>query len=100
MSITIDRRILGGGIAMLAVGISLSTLFAASMPAGHTGMTEEETLDLLIAQQELEDYSTLAGVLIAVGFMLVLISFGARIKRGKKRSGSGGQYKTGSRPEG
>ena len=85
MAWLVDKRILAGGVAMLAVGIALSALFSSSMPAGQSGMTEEETLDLLIAQQELQDYSILSGILIAVGFMLVLISFGA-IKRRKKGS--------------
>jgi len=44
-------------------------------------MTDEETIDLLIAQQENQDYNTLARILIGIGFMLVLISFGARRKR-------------------
>ncbi|NNM02024.1 MAG: hypothetical protein HKP26_00430 [Nitrosopumilus sp.] len=51
------------------------------MPAGQSGMTEEEVVDLMIAQQENEDYNTLAGMLIGIGFLLVLISFGARRKR-------------------
>ena len=51
------------------------------VPVGTTGMTDEETIDLLIAQQENQDYNTLAGILIGIGFMLVLISFGARRKR-------------------
>lgn len=85
MAWLVDKRILAGGVAMLAVGIALSALFSSSMPAGQSGMTEEETLDLLIAQQELQDYSILSGILIAVGFMLVLISFGA-IKRRRKGS--------------
>jgi hypothetical protein len=44
-------------------------------------MTEEETLELIIAQQENQDFNTLAGILIGIGFMLVLISFGARRRR-------------------
>ena len=81
VSLLIDKKILTGGIAMLAVGIALSALFSVSMPVGQSGMTEDEALDLIMAQQELEDYSILAGILVAVGFMLILISFGARRKR-------------------
>ena len=51
------------------------------MPAGQTGMTEEEIIDLMIAQQETQDYNTLSGILIGIGFLLVLISFGARRKK-------------------
>ncbi len=77
----IDKKILCGGVAMLAVGIALSASFTASMPIGQAGMTEDEALELIMAQQELEDYSILAGILIAIGFMLILISFGARRKK-------------------
>ncbi len=66
---------------MLAVGISISLYLTAIMPIGITGMSDEETLDLILKQRENQDLNTLTGILIAVGFMLVLISFGARRKR-------------------
>jgi hypothetical protein len=40
----------------------------------------------MTAQQEIEDYSTLSGILIGVGFLLVLISFGARRKKGSTKN--------------
>ncbi len=51
------------------------------MPLGVSGMTDEETLDLLLSQQQNQDMNTLTGILMGVGFLLVLISFGARRKR-------------------
>jgi len=66
---------------MMAVGISITLYLNSIVPVGTTGMTEQETFDLLIAQQENQDYNTLSGILIGIGFMLVLISFGARRKR-------------------
>ncbi len=77
----VDKKILVSGIAMIAVGISISLYLTAIMPIGITGMSDEETLDLLLKQRENQDLNTLTGILIAVGFMLVLISFGARRKR-------------------
>lgn len=71
-----------GGLAMLIVGIALTISISATMPAGQAGMTEEEVLDLMTAQQEIQDYNTLSGILIGVGFLLVLISFGARRRKG------------------
>jgi len=70
-----------GGLAMMIVGIILTMNINAAMPAGQTGMTEEEIIDLMIAQQETQDYNTLSGILIGIGFLLVLISFGARRKK-------------------
>jgi len=67
---------------MMIVGIILSVNINAAMPVGQTGMTEEEIIDLLIAQQETKDFNTLSGMLIGVGFLLLLISFGARRKKG------------------
>ena len=81
----VDKRIFGGGLAMLIVGIALVTINSANMPAGQSGMTEEEVIDLLTAQQQIQDYNTLSGVLIAVGFLLVLISFGARRRKGSAK---------------
>ena len=78
---------------MVAVGISLSLYLNAITPIGTTGMTDEETFELLTKQQENQDFNTLAGILIGVGFMLVLISFGARRKR------KGGAKKVEKKPE-
>jgi len=66
---------------MVSIGIFLSLYLSSSYPVGSSGMTEGETLDLLMKQQENQDYNTLAGILIGIGFMLVLISFGARRRR-------------------
>ena len=82
MAILIDRKILAGGLAMLAVGIAISALLNASVPLGVSGMTDDEAAELLIKQQENRDMNTLAGILIGVGFLLILISFGARRRRG------------------
>ena len=88
-----DKKILVGGIILVAVGITISLYLNSIVPVGTTGMTEEETFDLLVAQQENQDYNTLAGILIGIGFMLVLISFGARRKR------KGGAKKVEKKPE-
>ena len=67
---------------MVIVGIILTVSISSTMPAGQTGMTEEEIFDLMVAQQETQDYNTLSGILIGIGFLLVLISFGARRRKG------------------
>ena len=77
----IDKKILVAGIIMVSIGISLSLYLNSTSPVGTSGMTEEETLDLLMEQQKNQDFSTLAGILMGIGFMLVLISFGARRRR-------------------
>ena len=83
----IDRRILVGGLAMLVVGIALSAYIGQLAPVGVSGMSEEKALEVVLKQRENQDMNTLAGILIGVGFLLVLISFGARRKRrgGPKR---------------
>ena len=82
--VLVDKKILGGGLAMLVVGLVLLGIINSSVPAGQTGMTEEEIIDLLTKEQENNDMNTLASILTGVGFLLVLISFGAR----KKSKGS------------
>ncbi len=81
----VDKRIFIGGLAMLIVGMVLSIGIASTMPIGQQGMTEEEELDLVLAQQENEDYTTLAGILVGIGFLLILISFGTRRRKGKTK---------------
>ena len=67
---------------MIIFGVVITFYLTETSPVGRAGMTEDQTLDLLIAEQENSDYRTLSGILIGIGFLLVLISFGARRKRG------------------
>lgn len=77
----VDKKILVSGLAILVAGISISLYLNAVMPVGVPNMTDEETIELLIKQQENRDMNTLAGIMIGVGFLLVLVSFGARRRR-------------------
>ena len=88
----VDKKILTGGVAMIAVGIALSAILGEATPIGQGGMTAEEQLEFLMEEQQNTDYKTLAGILIGVGFLLVLISFGARRKK------KGGAKKTEKKP--
>lgn len=90
----IDKKIFAAGIAMIIVGIIIVVNLNATMPVGQSGMSEEEIVDLLTKQQENQDMTALAGILIGVGFLLILISFGARrrnkgnIKKEEKKPAS------------
>lgn len=92
---TIDRRLLAGGAAMIAAGIALSLHLAASMPIGTPGMTEEAAAELILDQRENRDMGTLAALLAGVGFLLVLVSFGARRRR---RAGGGAAMRAQKKP--
>lgn len=83
----VDRRILAVGMAMLVVGLLLSLHIASLAPVGTPNMSPDDAMDLVIKQRENQDLSTLAGILAGVGFLLTIISFGARRKRrgGPKR---------------
>ena len=70
------------GILMLAVGVVITSYLEETTPIGEAGMTADEKLDFLMAERENADYKTLSGILIGIGFLLLLISFGARRKRG------------------
>ena len=67
---------------MIIFGVTITFYLTETSPVGRAGMTDDQKLDLLIAEQENSDYRTLSGILIGIGFLLVLISFGARRKRG------------------
>jgi len=70
------------GILMISVGIVITSYLEEITPIGEAGMTADEKLDFLMAERENMDYKTLSGILIGIGFLLLLISFGARRKRG------------------
>ena len=77
----IDKRMNIVGIVMIIAGTVILLHLTEITPIGKTGMTEDEKLNLLLAERENSDYRTLSGILIGIGFLLVLISFGARRKR-------------------
>ena len=89
----VDKKILAGGAAMIIVGIILSALLTDMTPVGREGMTDEEIAEFLLQERENEDFTTLSGILVGIGFLLILISFGARRKR------KGGAKKTEKKPE-
>ena len=70
-----------GGVMMIIMSITISWYLTEITPIGKTGMTEEEKINLLLAERENSDYRILSGLLIGFGFLLILISFGARRKR-------------------
>ncbi|AJM92707.1 conserved exported protein of unknown function [Nitrosopumilus piranensis] len=84
--VLIDKKIFGGGIAMIVAGIVIG-LSIGEPPTGQAGMSEEEIIDLMVAEDENQALQLLYGLLIGVGFLLILISFGARRRKGSaKRS--------------
>jgi len=77
----IDKRMLIGGAVMIVVGFTISWYLAESAPIGKADMTDDEKLNLILAERENSDYSLLSGILIGFGFLVLLVSFGARRKR-------------------
>lgn len=78
--VLVDKRILVGGLAMIIAGMIVAVTSGES-PTGQSGMSEEEIIDLLIAEDQNQAYQMLSGILVGIGFLLVLISFGARRKK-------------------
>ena len=74
----IDKRMLISGAVMIAVGFTISWYLAESAPIGKANMTDDEKLNLILAERENSDFRLLSGILIGFGFLLILISFGAR----------------------
>ncbi len=89
----IDKKILVGGIIFLVVGFTLTSVFSEMTPIGRAGMTDDEIAEFLLDERQNQDYTTLAGILIGIGFLLILISFGARRKK------KGGAKRTEKKPE-
>ena len=77
----IDKRMLIGGVIMVVIVITISWYLTESVPIGKADMTEDEKLNLILAERENSDYRLLSGILIGFGFLLILVSFGARRKR-------------------
>jgi len=83
--VLVDKKILTGGIVMMSSRNDTHQVTYAEQPAGQSGMTEEEIIDLMIAEDENQAYQLLSGILIGIGFLLILISFGARKKKDSQK---------------
>ena len=77
----IDKKMMVGGVIMIIVGISISWYLTESTPIGKADMTDDEKLNLILAERENSDYRLLSGILVGFGFLLILVSFGARRRR-------------------
>jgi len=91
--VLIDKKILSGGIVLLIVGFTLTSVFNETTPIGRGGMTDDEIAKFLLDERQNKDYTTLSTILIGLGFLLILISFGARRKK------KGGAKRTEKKPE-
>ena len=78
--VLVDKRILVVGLTMIIAGMIVAVT-SGEPPKGESGMTEEEIIDLMVAEDENQAYQMLSGILVGIGFLLVLISFGARRKK-------------------
>ena len=70
--VLVDKKILAVGIIMIIAGI-ITTVISTNQPIGQAGMSEEEVIDLLIAEDQNQAYQMLSGILVGIGFLLVLI---------------------------
>jgi len=77
-----DKRIFSLGIALLVAGIVVRLYLSSTYPVGRTGMSEEETLLLLQNQATNLALSDLFSIIAAIGFFILLISFGLKRKKG------------------
>ena len=77
----IDKRMMIAGVIMIIAGTIILLYLTETTPIGKAGMTEEEKINLLLAERVNSDYRILSGILIGFGFLLVIISFGTRRKR-------------------
>ncbi len=76
---------MGAGAAMLVIGTVFVAYLGAEAPAGRQGMTDAEIAELLLDERENGNMVILASMLIGVGFLLMLVSFGtARGEGGRK----------------
>jgi len=78
----VDKRIFSLGIVLLIAGIIVRLYLNSTYPVGKTGMSEEETILLLQNQATNHAMSDLFSIIAALGFFILLISFGLKRKKG------------------
>jgi len=81
-----DKRVFFAGIAILAVGITVSLYLNSIIPLGKPGMTDAEISQFYQDEATYTSLSTLFQIVAGLGFFLLLISIG--LKR-KQKGGTG-----------
>ena len=81
-----DKRIFFAGIAILAIGITISLYLNSIIPLGKPGMTDAEQIQFYQDEATFTSLSTLFQIISGLGFFLLLISIG--LKR-KQKGGTG-----------
>ena len=85
--VRIDAKFAIGGTIMIVIGIALSMHLDSVTPVGMHGMTDEEIEDLLFEQTIYGDVGKLVAILLGIGLLLILLSFGTKMpKRGGKKN--------------
>lgn len=79
-------KILSVGAALLVAGSVVVAYFGSTTPTGRPGMAEDEVSELLEAERQHADAVMLASILVGVGFLFVLLSFGTA--RGEGHAGA------------
>ncbi|MCY3853773.1 MAG: hypothetical protein OXF77_00670 [Thaumarchaeota archaeon] len=77
-----DKKLLVTGSVMTVIGMYFSTYLYFSMPVAANNMNENDINKLLLDQQTNNNLNILAGVLIGIGFLLILISLGNKLHYG------------------
>jgi len=70
-----------GHISILIFAIIGIVVLGSFFSADVFAENEEEKINLRLAERQNADYRLLSGILMGFGFLLVLVSFGARRKR-------------------
>ena len=52
--VLVNKKMLAGGMAMVVVGLILTISINAAIPVGQAGMTDEEKLDLMLANKKMK----------------------------------------------
>ncbi len=71
-----DKRLLILGLLLLIIGIYYSLYLYFSIPTVSEDMNQNDIDKLLLDQQVNKDLTSISVILIGVGFLLMLISFG------------------------
>ena len=82
-----DKRIFFAGIAILAVGITISLYLNSTIPLGKPGMTDAEISQFYLDEATHTSLSMLFQIVSGIGFFLLLISIGLK----RKQKGSTGK---------
>ena len=84
--LAVNLKILCFGIVMMGAGFTIISYLAYVVPPDPPTVTEQEIAELMLDEQQNSHAMVLSSILVGLGFLFVLVSFGTAKGEGRTQT--------------